>query len=105
MALSILNHFYFHNEEAKTTFLIVDVTFALILHFVRKDVEKRRETEKLGLMKKNDELHEQKKADERALKSNEREKKRYEQNNRGNYKTHEKRNHHPPQHHIQQPKK
>jgi len=89
----------------RTTFLIVDVTFALILHFVRKDVEKRRETEKLGLMKKNDELHEQKKADERALKSNEREKKRYEQNNRGNYKTHEKRNHHPPQHHIQQPKK
>ena len=64
--------------------------------------------EKLKALKKNDEINaKMKAADDRALKMNDRDrqKKEYPQNSRGNYKTNETRNHNPPHHHIQQPKK
>ena len=85
--------------------MVVDFSLTVILEFVRKNAQKRREIEKVELMKKNDELHEKEKANNRGLKISDRDRKRNEHNNRGNYKTHEKRSHHPPQHNIQQPRK
>lgn len=92
----------------RITFLIVDLACAFILHLVRQDIDKRKEIQKMEAIKKNDELHELKKADDRALKSSnmDRDRKgRAQHNSRGSYKTHEKRNHNPPQHNIQQPMK
>eukprot|EP01083_Nonionella_stella_P094769 266003_1 len=105
MALCLLNHFYLNNDEAKVPFLIADVAVVLILQLVRKDFNVKTEIEKTGAIKKNDELNEKKKSTDRALKKKSMDQKRSEQNNRGNYKTHEKRSHHPPKHNIQQPSK
>ena len=85
--------------------MAVDCVVALILHFVHRVFESRKELKKLEAIKKNDELHEKKKTADRAFKTSERDKKRNVHNNRGNYKTHEKRNHNPTHHHIQQPSK
>mmetsp|Transcript_19531 Transcript_19531/g.29255 ORF Transcript_19531/g.29255 Transcript_19531/m.29255 type:complete len:106 (+) Transcript_19531:127-444(+) len=105
MALCLLNHFYFQNAEATFTFMLVDLSLAMVLHFSEKEFKKRRETKQMEATKKNDELHEKKKTTDRAMKTQSLDKKRNEHNNRANYKTHEKRSHRPPKHNIQQPSK
>ncbi len=85
--------------------MLVDLSLALVLHYSEKEFQKRKKTKQMEAMKKNDELHEKKKTTDRAMKSRNRDLKRNGQNSRGNYKTHEKRNHNPAQHHIQQPTK
>lgn len=105
MALCLINHFFWENEEAKTPFMIVDTAIILLLHFIRKNVKEAEKKVQIGSAKKHEELHQKQKTTDRALKNRDFDKKKKDRNNGLNYKVHEKRTHHKQTRTIQQPSK
>eukprot|EP00560_Eucampia_antarctica_P005360 CAMPEP_0197837388 /NCGR_PEP_ID=MMETSP1437-20131217/31996_1 /TAXON_ID=49252 ORGANISM="Eucampia antarctica, Strain CCMP1452" /NCGR_SAMPLE_ID=MMETSP1437 /ASSEMBLY_ACC=CAM_ASM_001096 /LENGTH=105 /DNA_ID=CAMNT_0043444397 /DNA_START=32 /DNA_END=349 /DNA_ORIENTATION=+ len=105
MALSIANHFYFEVQEAKVPCLIADLAMAVAFHFVERSLRAEKKLRQYEEAKKNDEVHELKKADTRGTKSKNILYQKQNHVRAKDYKTTEKRQHAPQRQNIQKPKK
>mmetsp|Transcript_10803 Transcript_10803/g.12771 ORF Transcript_10803/g.12771 Transcript_10803/m.12771 type:complete len:108 (-) Transcript_10803:249-572(-) len=105
MALFLLNQFYWENEEAKIPSLIIDLSLIITLHFVASNFLKNKKLTEMETAKKINDMNQLKKEDNRATKSSNRNYQKQNNKLNNDYKTHEKRSHHVPNHNIHQPAK
>ena len=75
------------------------------VHYLNSNVKKVQEQKQKEEAKKNDDMQKMKKADIMAEKSKHLKSQKYNSTRKKDFKTNEKRNHHPTVHHIQQPSK
>jgi hypothetical protein len=77
----------------------------LLAHYIHSNVKKVQEQKQKEEAKKNDDLQKMKKADMMAVKSKQLKSQKHSGTRKKDFKTNERRNHHPTAHHIQQPSK